>query len=125
MEDKELNRIFSKNLLYWLDRRGKTQADLYKKMKVSSAVVSDWCNEKKMPRLDKMVVIVSWLSIELSDLLEDKQKNHSSIDDKLQELIECYKNLTEQGKVLLLEQAHMYLRHYADTGEKGASQSVG
>ena len=32
MEDKELNKIFSKNLNYWLARRGKTQADLYKKM---------------------------------------------------------------------------------------------
>ena len=72
MEDKELNRIFSKNLTYWLHEREKTQADLYKKMKVSSAVASDWCNEKKMPRIDKMVIIASWLSIELSDLLEDK-----------------------------------------------------
>lgn len=74
METKDINKIFSKNLTYWLQQRDKTQADLYKKMNVSSATVSDWCNEKKIPRVDKLVTMASWLSVELSDLLEDKNK---------------------------------------------------
>jgi len=31
MDNENLRKIFSSNLNYWLDKRGKTQADLYKK----------------------------------------------------------------------------------------------
>lgn len=72
LDNEELKTIFSKNILYWLTQRGKTQADLYKRMEVSSATASDWCNGKKLPRTDKLVDIASWLMIELSDLLETK-----------------------------------------------------
>lgn len=47
MDKNDINIIFSKKLVYWLERRGKTQADLYKMLGVSSATVSDWCNNKK------------------------------------------------------------------------------
>lgn len=47
LDNEELKTIFSKNILYWLAQRGKTQADLYKRMEVSSATASDWCNGKK------------------------------------------------------------------------------
>lgn len=89
MEEKEINRIFSKNLTYWLQERDKTQADLYKRMNVSSATASDWCNEKKIPRVDKLVVIADWLSIELSDLLEEKPFNKATfcLDDLEKEII--------------------------------------
>jgi len=79
----DINVIFSKKLNYWLERRGKTQADLYKKLGVSSATVSDWCNNKKMPKADKLVLISKWLMIELSDLLEDKEPS----DDKLSDIL--------------------------------------
>lgn len=47
MDTNDINIIFSNNLNYWLERRGKTQADLYKKLNVSSATASDWSNGKK------------------------------------------------------------------------------
>lgn len=81
MENNEINKIFSKKLIYWLERRGKTQADLYKILGVSSATVSDWCNNKKMPKADKLVAISKWLMIELSDLLEDKEPTNDKIND--------------------------------------------
>lgn len=77
IDNDELKNIFSKNIVYWLEKRGKTQADLYKKMEVSSATASDWCNGKKLPRTDKLVEIASWLMIELSDLLEQKEHDLS------------------------------------------------
>ena len=73
MDNEVLKVIFSKNLNYWLEKRNKTQADLYKRLGVSSATASDWCNEKKIPRTDKLVDIAGWLMIELSDLLYDKE----------------------------------------------------
>lgn len=83
MENDETNVIFSKNLNYWLERRGKTQADLYKKLNVSSATASDWCNNKKMPKVDKLIQISRWLMVELSDLLEEKIPVNSKDNDIL------------------------------------------
>lgn len=78
VDNDELKNSFSKNIAYWLEKRGKTQADLYKRMEVSSATASDWCNGKKLPRTDKMVEIASWLMIELSDLLEEKEPQQTN-----------------------------------------------
>lgn len=80
MESEELRRIFSRNLAYWLEYRGKTQADLYKMAGVSSATASDWCNGKKIPRADKIVDIARWLMIELTDLMTDTRKDYGEID---------------------------------------------
>lgn len=80
MDSEELKTIFSKNLNYWLECRGKTQADLYKKTGVSSATASDWCNAKKIPRTDKIVEIARWLMIEIGDLLYEKEKSPNELD---------------------------------------------
>lgn len=90
MSGEEIKKIFSKNLLYYLELDGKTQADLCKYMNVSSATVSDWCNGKKMPRMDKIQAICNWLRLEKSDLLEDKRNKASSyyLDDEARDLAE-------------------------------------
>lgn len=80
MESEELRQIFSKNLIYWLEYRGKTQADLYKMAGVSSATASDWCNGKKIPRADKIVDIARWLMIELTDLMTETRKDYGEVD---------------------------------------------
>lgn len=83
MASESLNKIFSDNLNYWLNERGKTQADLARHLNVSTATTSDWCNENKIPRTDKLVQISRWLMIELSDLIEDKKKEEVSEFDKI------------------------------------------
>ena len=90
MSEEEYKIIFSKNLRYYLELDGRTQADLCEFMKVSSATVSDWCNGKKMPRMDKIQTICNWLRIEKSDLLEDKKSKNSSyyLYDDAKELAE-------------------------------------
>ncbi len=80
MDNEELKRIFSKNLTYWLEYRGKTQADLYKFTGVSSATASDWCNGKKIPRTDKIIDIARWLMIELTDLMTETRNQYSESD---------------------------------------------
>ncbi|MBE5886729.1 MAG: helix-turn-helix transcriptional regulator [Lachnospiraceae bacterium] len=78
MSDEEYKKIFSTNLVYYLKINQKTQADLYKYIGVSSATVSDWCNGKKMPRMDKIQSICNWLKIEKSDLLERHTEKSNS-----------------------------------------------
>ena len=89
--DDDLKITFAKNLTRLLYERGKTQADLYKYMGVSSAAVSDWCNGKKMPRSDKLQAIANLLCVNISDLLfeksEDIEINTALFNEKREEQI--------------------------------------
>lgn len=46
--------VFAENLKAYLNSKGYTQLDLATYMNCSSSTVSDWCNGKKYPRVDKM-----------------------------------------------------------------------
>ena len=109
MEEKEIKKIFSKNLAFWLNERNKTQADLYKQIKVSSATASDWCTEKIIPRVDKSVVIAEWLNIEFSDLLEDKKRNRSAEKDSFR-LSDLEKEVIQKFRLLTDKKRKMFLR---------------
>ncbi len=109
MEENEIKKIFSKNLAFWLNERNKTQADLYKQIKVSSATASDWCNEKIIPRVDKSVVIAEWLNIEFSDLLEDKKRNRSAEKDSFR-LSDLEKEVIQKFRLLTDKKRKMFLR---------------
>lgn len=77
MSTTELERqrkIFSNNLKRYLESYGKTQLDLSRYIGVSTATVSDWCNGKKMPRMDKIQAISDWMHIQKSDLLDEEQE---------------------------------------------------
>lgn len=112
---KEINKIFSKNLTFWLQERGKAQADLYKKMNVSSATVSDWCNEKKIPRADKLVAIANWLNIELSDLLENKEYKSTNfrVSELEKQIIISYRMADEIGKAVVLRSLGIEEKDYS------------
>ena len=103
MTNDDFKRIFSKNLNRYLDENNKTQADLYKYMGVSSAVVSDWCNGKKLPRLDKIQSICNWLGIEKSDLLEEKEreKETPAYSAEAMEFIKLYETATPEVQQLV------------------------
>ena len=75
--DEKLKMTFGRNLKRLLAERDKTQAELCRRLKVSSATASDWANGKKIPRADKLQAICVWLNCELSDLLEENPKVHT------------------------------------------------
>ena len=72
---KSTRQIFAENLRYYMNRAGKTQADLYKYMNVTSTTASAWYNGQKAPRLDKIEKICRWLGITKNDLLEERNVN--------------------------------------------------
>lgn len=76
---RELTRIFSKNLERLLYERKKSQADMARYMHVSSATASEWVNGKKMPRADKLQSLANWLSVDLSDLLQENSETSISV----------------------------------------------
>lgn len=84
---KELIDIFSENLQKLMIRQGKTQADICRRFKISSATASDWYNGKKMPRADKLQALATWLGVNLSDLLEEGKTSYYE-DENSRELAE-------------------------------------
>lgn len=71
MPEETLRAIFAKNLKHYMEHENRTQTDLCKHMKVSSATVSDWCNGRKMPRADKIQSIAKWLGVDIGKLMQE------------------------------------------------------
>ena len=69
--NEELRRIFANNLKFALSMNKRTQKELADHMGVSTAIVSEWVNGKKIPRADKLQSISNWLHIDLANLLEE------------------------------------------------------
>jgi transcriptional regulator with XRE-family HTH domain len=90
--------------------KDKTQADLYRYMKVSSATVSDWCNAKKLPRMDKIQSIANWLMVDLSELLYESTPDYEvTTDDNSHILLENFSKLSDPLKKELLRYADYLL----------------
>lgn len=124
MSTEEFNKMFSKKLRYYLEKYNMTQLDLSKRLGVGTTSVYNWCNAIKTPRMDKVDAMCEIFNCNRSDLIEDKEikkeaktenlkKNNSDLD--LDKIIDCYKNMSEEGKKLLVKQAEFYLKEYPDT----------
>ena len=78
MSEQEFNKIFSQNLNYYLEKKGKTQSDLAKYIGVSTASVSNWCKGIKLPRMDKVDKMCIFFQINRSDLLQEKSSKNTT-----------------------------------------------
>lgn len=83
---------FAKALNYYLSLRGKTQQDLINDLHYSSSTVSQWCNGKNMPRMDRMKAIATYLGVDRTDLLKDpdvfSQEKFTANSDLIAELLD-------------------------------------
>lgn len=86
--------VFADNLKMYLNAKGLSQIDLANYMQCSSSTVSDWCNGKKYPRVDKMQRMADWLGIRMSDLTSV----HDKLEDADMAFYNRYKQLTEDEK---------------------------
>lgn len=104
-------QIFAKNLVYYIEKTGKTQKELAEIVGVATSTFNDWCKAKKYPRIDKIEILANYFGIQKSDLIEEKmtdegKKNSDTIvgitkalfqDDKLCAVVSflCSANLDE------------------------------
>ncbi len=63
--------IFVKNLHFFMEEKGISQADICRELDVSSATVSDWCTGKKYPRIDAMQRLAELLGVRVSTLITE------------------------------------------------------
>lgn len=69
---ERLNETFRDNLRYFMELRGKTQADIARALGVSTSAVTYWCSGEKMPRADKLKALCDLLFVDMSDLVEPR-----------------------------------------------------
>ena len=72
MSDLGNEKIFSKNLKYYMELNNKTRYDVCKALNFPYTTFSDWYNAKIYPRIDKIEMLANYFGIKKSDLIEDK-----------------------------------------------------
>ena len=72
--------VFSKNLRYYMESRGKNQKELAEIVGVSAPTMNDWIKGKKYPRIDKIEILANYFGILKSDLIEDKKEQPTEND---------------------------------------------
>ena len=64
-------KIFAKNLNFYMERTGKTTADISCDLSFPFSTVSDWVHGKKYPRMDKVQALADYFGIMKSNLTEE------------------------------------------------------
>ncbi len=72
MSAEEFNKIFSKQLRYYLNKYEMTQLELSKRLGVGTTSVYNWCNGIKTPRMNKVDAMCEIFHCKRSDLIDEK-----------------------------------------------------
>ena len=70
--------IFAHNLQLLMREFNQKQADIAKVLGVSKATVSDYCNGKQMPRMDKLQRLADYFHTRVSSLIEEPLENQKN-----------------------------------------------
>lgn len=86
MNNKSFNDVFSKNLRYYFDLSGMTQAEFAKKLGVGTTSIYNWLSGVKNPRMDKVDSMCKLLGIHREDLITDNLAREEEIAPFIGEL---------------------------------------
>lgn len=71
MNEDIYKQIFSKNLRYYMNLRGKNQIDIINDLGINKSAISTWVNGSRLPRMDKVDLLAKYLGCTRSDLIEE------------------------------------------------------
>lgn len=74
MSDLGNEKIFSKNLKYYMELNSKSRYDICRDLNLPYTTFAEWYNGKIYPRIDKIEMLADYFNIMKSDLIEDKNK---------------------------------------------------
>lgn len=63
----------AKNLLYYVERSGKSQSEVAESIGVARSTFTEWIKGNKYPRIDKIELLANYFGILKSDLIEEKK----------------------------------------------------
>lgn len=103
--------VFSRNLRYYMERKGINQRELAEIIGVSAPTVTDWINAKKYPRIDRIELMANYFGILKSDLIEEKKIGdipeeadfHAKIlmDKEVLKMLEKYYSLNDRDQQII------------------------
>ncbi|MFC6178217.1 helix-turn-helix domain-containing protein [Weissella sagaensis] len=90
--------IMAENIKLYLNKNGKTPANLIADLGIKRSTVYNWLNGVSYPRIDKIELLAGYFGITKSDLVEDKtETNKKSTSD---EPVDLDKALSEEGMAM-------------------------
>lgn len=104
--------IFSYNLKYYMDSENKSRKDVADAIGVSYFTFTDWVKGKTYPRMDKVEMLAKYFGIKISDLIEKKGIESSTIvtaemhvemikDEDFADLYVYFKSLDEKKRKIV------------------------
>ena len=106
--------IFSRNLLYYLEKKGKTQREVADAINVSTSAFNEWATGRKYPRIDKIEKLANYFGIQKSDLIEDKKKKSTEeqmLTDAEKMLLSLFRQVPEEMQDVVLDMVQVALKN--------------
>jgi transcriptional regulator with XRE-family HTH domain len=104
--------VFSRNLLYYIERKDKTQREVAEAIGVSPSTFNEWVNAKKYPRIDKIEKLAIYFGIQKSNLIEDKKPtDEQMLTDAEKHLLELFRHIPEEMQDVVLEMIQVSLKN--------------
>ena len=115
---------FSENVRREMERRLIGQNELAKKAGLSSSGISTALREDGNPRLSTVISIAATLGCSVADLLEGVQDGRDYLAADEIKLIQIYRQLNEDGKAFLIQDAQNYFSRSAFRQKNGIASAV-
>ena len=99
--------IFSANLVFYLEKKQVMQKDLAKYLGVSQSSITDWIKKRTYPRMDKLQLTAQFFGIEITDLVEPRNKvsatTNKTVSDKEQLVLDLFHKVPDEKKDFLIK----------------------
>lgn len=98
--EREVNRVFAKNLRRFLEEYGMTQVELARRLGVSRQAITSWTTGEKSPRMPKVDKMCEIFNCTRSDfLMEQPYKNTDTASDNMESAPEGYYTNPETAEI--------------------------
>lgn len=107
-------KIMARNIKKYLEMRSINSKQLAEYIGLPYSTVLSWVQGKTYPRIDKIELLCKYFGCQKSDLVEDKSEVSVVYyqEPDLNEIIELYKGMNQQGKDMLLMTARSFSVSY-------------
>lgn len=114
MENK---KIFSINLKHFVEKSGKSRAEIAKELNISISTFTDWCNGTSYPHIEKVELIADYFGIKKYQLIEKNDNEFASAvgkllatdDECLKKLVVGISKLSLQEKMIVNKTFELFI----------------
>lgn len=99
MSDLGNKEIFSKNLQYYMEINNKTRYDICNDLNFPYTTFTEWYKGNIYPRIDKIEMLANYFGIKKSDLIEERKKENTKIEEPNQYVLDLYNSLTPENQM--------------------------